>query len=153
MPKAENMTASQLANLESHKWKKGQSGNPAGKKPNRVAKLLKEILPKNKLKKTQALTADEIDFIEKGVLALELADLQLMAKADATPAYAKTLAMAIIIDMKNGKTTTVDTLRNRQYGTAVQQIDVTSGGAAIQRQRSLTQEEAKQLLQQLEEEY
>ena len=83
MPRGkETMTESQLANIESHKWQKGQSGNPRGKKKDRVKALLKQVLPKSKLKKSEALTLDEINTIEKSILVLELADLQLLAKAD-----------------------------------------------------------------------
>ena len=61
--------------------------------------------------------------------------------------------MAAIIDMKNGKTTTMDRLRDRQYGTAKQSIDVTSDGKPIGQQRQLTTEEAKELIRQLNDEY
>jgi hypothetical protein len=151
MPRPENMTAAQLANLEKGRFKPGQSGNPAGKKKNRVLMLLKNVLSKSKLKKSEALSIDEINTIEKTVLALELSDLQLIAKADQTPAYMKTLAMAIVIDMKNGKTTTVDLLRNRQYGTAKQQIDITTGGAPLA--QSITQDEAKEIIAKLEDDF
>ena len=140
MPRGkETMTESQLANIESHKWQKGQSGNPRGKKKDRVKALLKQVLPKSKLKKSEALTLDEINTIEKSILVLELADLQLLAKADDTPAYAKTLAMAAIIDMKNGKTTT--------------KVDITTGGKPIEQGRPLTREEQIEYLKKLEEEY
>lgn len=153
MPKGkETMVPAQLANLEKGKFQPGQSGNPNGRPKDRVKALLKKVLPKDKLKKAEALSTWEITTIEKTVLALELADVQLLAKAEETPAYMKTLCMAIIIDMKNGMTKTVDLLRNRQYGTPHQNIDVTSGGAPIN-QTQLTQEQAKAMLQKLEEEY
>ena len=119
-------TEAQLANLRGHEFKKGQCGNPKGRPKNRINSLLKEILPKSKMKKIkQELTKDEVNTIEKQVLQLELSDLQLVAKADSTPAYLKALAMAIIIEMKNGKTSTVDRLRDRQYGAINQKMDVT----------------------------
>lgn len=152
MPKPENMTQAQLANLEKGRFKPGQCGNPAGRKKDRVKALLREVLPKAKLKKAEALTIDEINTIEKAVLALELPDIQLLAKAESTPAYMKTLAMAIIIDMKNGQTKTVDLLRNRQYGSPAQKVDVTTGGAPLN-QQTLTPEQAKNFLSQLNEEY
>lgn len=152
MPRPENMTQNQLANLEKGRFKPGQSGNPAGRKKDRVKALLKEVLPKSKLKKSEALTTWEIDTIEKSVLALELADIQLLAKAETTPAYMKTLCMAIIIDMKNGQTKTVDLLRNRQYGTPQQKIDLTTAGAPMTT-REMTPEQAKSMLKELEEEY
>lgn len=154
MPRGkETMTQSQLANLESHKWRKGQSGNPSGKKKDRVKELLRQMLPKGKLKKSGELSLDEINTIERSILALELSDLQVMAKADETPAYAKTLAMAAIIDMKNGKTTTMDRLMDRQYGKPQQKVDITSNGKTIEQGRPLTREEQAEYLRQLEEEY
>lgn len=154
MPKGkETMTESQLANIESHKWRKGQSGNPNGKRKDRVRELLRRMLPKGKLKKSEALSLDEINTIERSILALELSDLQVMAKADETPAYAKTLAMAAIIDMKNGKTTTMDRLMDRQYGKPQQKVDITSNGKTIEQGRPLTREEQIEYLKELEEEY
>lgn len=152
MPKPENMTPAQLANLEKGRFQPGQSGNPAGRKKNRVTALLKQVLPKGSIKKSEALSIDEINTIEKSVLSLQLADLQLLAKMQETPAYMKTLAMAIIIDMKNGQTKTVDLLRSRQYGTPTQKMDLTSGGQPIH-QREMSPEQAKKVIAELDEEY
>jgi hypothetical protein len=152
MPKPENMTPAQLANLEKGRFQPGQSGNPAGRKKNRVTALLKQVLPKGSIKKSEALSIDEINTIEKSVLSLQLADLQLLAKMEETPAYMKTLAMAIIIDMKNGQTKTVDLLRSRQYGTPTQKMDLTSGGQPIH-QREMSPEQAKKVIAELDEEY
>lgn len=146
------MTESQLANIESYKWRKGQTGNPNGRPKNRVKILLQQILPKNKLKKSGALTLEEINTIEQSILALELSDLQVLAKADETPAYAKTLAMAAIIDMKNGKTSTMSLLMDRQYGKPQQNIDITSNGKTLE-QVPLTRAEQAEYLKHLEEEY
>lgn len=146
------MTESQLANIESYKWRKGQTGNPNGRPKNRVKILLQQILPKNKLKKSGALTLEEINTIEQSILALELSDLQVLAKADETPAYAKTLAMAAIIDMKNGKTSTMSLLMDRQYGKPQQSIDITSNGKTLE-QVPLTRAEQAEYLKHLEEEY
>ncbi len=152
MPKPENMTPAQLANLEKGRFQPGQSGNPAGRKKNRVTALLKQVLPKGSIKKSEALSIEEINTIEKSVLSLQLADLQLLAKMEETPAYMKTLAMAIIIDMKNGQTKTVDLLRSRQYGTPTQKMDLTSGGQPIH-QREMSPEQAKKVIAELDEEY
>jgi hypothetical protein len=39
--------------------------------------------------------------------------------------YAKGLAMAILFDLKNGNTKTIDKLRERQFGKAVQKVELT----------------------------
>lgn len=141
------MTASQLANLKAP-WKKGERGASfnAGRKKNRVNELLKKIISPNRLKQSEALSVEEINTIERKVLSMNLSELQLLAKTDETPAYAKTLAMAIVIDMKNGKTATVDKLRDRQYGTAKQTVDITTAGAAINQPHQMTAQEAKELI-------
>ena len=105
------------------------------------------------LKKSEALTSEEIDTIERSILSLELADLQTLARNEETPAYAKTLAMAALMDMKFGKTYTVDRLMDRQYGKPQQKVDITTGGKPIQAGRPLTREEQVEYLRQLEEEY
>ncbi len=154
MPKSkETMTESQLANIESHKWRKGQSGNPGGKPKDRVRELLKKMLPKSKLRSVEALTLEEINTIEGSILAMELSDLQSLAKAEETPAYAKTLAVAAIIDLKNGKTTTMDRLMDRQYGAPQQRVDITSNGNTVGQGRPMTREEQAEYLRRLEEEY
>lgn len=149
----EHMTASQLANLDAYKWKPGQSGNPKGKPKNRAKAYFKRLLSKAQLKKSEGLTADEINTIERKVLEVGLPDLQLLAKDGGSPAYLKNLCMAIIIDMKNGKTDTVDKLRERQYGKAKQQIEVTGKDGAPLMQQPLTQQQAKELIENLEQEY
>lgn len=146
------MTESQLANIEGHKWQKGQSGNLNGRPKNRIKILLQQILPKGKLKKSTALTLDEINTIEQSVLSLELSDLQVLAKSDETPAYAKTLAVAAIIDLKNGKTCTMDRLMDRQYGKPQQNIDITSNGMTLE-QAPMTRAEQAEYLKQLEEDF
>lgn len=122
----------QLENLVSHKWKAGESGNPKGysklaKEKNRIKRYIKDIMgtAKKRIIDTTNMSPSEIDAIEQSVLALNLSDAQTIAKDEQTPLYLKSLAMAIIIDMKNGKTDTIDKLRERQYGKVKQQIELT----------------------------
>lgn len=151
--KKRNMSAAQLANLKGHEYKKGQSGNPNGRPRNRMLKLLKQICPKGRIKENTGLTINEIDYIEQTVLSMTLSELQLIAKEDRTPAYMKTLAMAIIMDMKNGKTDTVNKLRSRQYGDIKQQVEVTGKDGAPLMQQNMTQEQAKELIKKIEDEF
>ena len=138
------------ANIEPHKWKKGQTGNPNGRPRNRVKELLSTCLTKKQVQENTNLTATEIDFIESIILSLDIKALQQRAKSDATPAYMKTLAMAAILDMKNGRTRTMDLLRDRQFGSVKKTVDVTTNGQSMN-PVSMTPKEAKEMLKKIEE--
>lgn len=145
-------SAAQLANLRPA-WKKGcESPNPYGSKTHKENRALKLHKKLGIAKRSGNLTPLEIETIELAMLSMPLADLQLVAKADDVSAYEKTLAMAIIIDMKNGRTVTIDRLRDRQYGKPTQQLDITSNGETIAQpaEQPMSPEEAKAFLESLE---
>lgn len=147
MPNPENITA--------HQFKPGQSGNPKGRPKSRVPEQLVKIFgSKAKAKKFYSLSATEIDEWEAAILTFSVNDLRLLAKWEEAPVYPKGLALAVLSDMKNGKTTTLDKLRERQYGKPTQRMEVTGkdGGDLIPA-RTLTKEEAADLLQALNEKY
>lgn len=144
-----HMTPAQLANLRP--FPKGN--NFGGNKPDRVKQLLKAVASPKKVAKAFSLTVEEVNTIEQAIPAMNLATLQKVAKDDNSFAYLKTLALAAIIDMKNGRTTTMDKLRDRQYGTVTKSVDVTSGGNPIAPGQTLSQAEAVALLKELEGKY
>lgn len=122
----------QLENLKGHIWKSGESGNPRGysrlaREKNRINDFVNKIIgtAKDRVIETTGMTPEEVDAIEQKILSASLSEAQLIAKDNNTPLYMKNLAMAVIIDMKNGKTDTVDKLRERQYGKVKQQIELT----------------------------
>lgn len=138
------------------RFKPGQSGNPSGRPKSKAIAQMTKIIGKKALKKAYGMGSAEVDEWERRMLACTLADLQLIAKNDETPTYPKALAMAIIIDMKNGRTTTVDKIRDRQYGSVKQQVEVTGkNGAPLmpKQERILTQAEARTLIMQLERDF
>lgn len=141
--------------IEAHQFKPGQSGNPKGRPKSRVPEQLVKIFgSKARAKKFYSLSSVEIDEWEAAILSFSTNDLKLLAKWDAAPVYPKGLAIAVLSDMKNGKTTTLDKLRERQYGKPTQRMELTGkdGGDLIPA-RTLTKEEAADLLNSLNEKY
>lgn len=139
--------------LERNKWPKGVSGNPNGRPKgtrNRVKELLDGLLTVKQVKDNTRLEQNDIDAIEQVVLSLDTPALQAIAKSDKTPVYMRTLAMAAIWDMKNGKTQTMNLLRDRQFGAVKKQVDVTTDGKPMTGQ-SMTPDEAKEMLRRIEE--
>lgn len=136
-------------------WKPGQSGNPKGRPKNRVPEQLVTIFgSKAKAKKFYCLSATEINEWEAAILTLSAEDLKVLAKWSGAPSYPKGLAIAVLSDMKNGKTTTLDKLRERQYGKPTQRMEVTGkDGAELIPARTLTKEEAQELFKDLQENY
>lgn len=137
-------------NIEAHKWKAGQSGNPNGRPRNRVKELLDGLLTVKQVRENTNLEQKDIDAIEQIILSLDTPALQAIAKSEKTPVYMRTLAMAAMWDMKNGKTQTMNLLRDRQFGAVKKQVDVTTNGESMMPQ-SMTPDEAKDLLKRIEE--
>lgn len=136
-------------------WKPGESGNPKGRPKNRVVnEWLPACFGRKRTRAMKGLRQEEIDAIEQHLLVATGAELATMAKWEGCPAYAKNLAMAILFDTKNGRTATIDRLRERQYGKPVQRVEVTgAGGQPLNPQpRTMTQQEARDFLAQLDKE-
>lgn len=141
--------------IKSYQFKKGQSGNPNGRPKNRVPETLVNAL---KLSTKRELTATmndvEVRNWEEFLLSASSDDIQILAQDASIPIYARSLARAIILDLKNGKTATLDKLRDRVFGKEIQKVELTGkDGAELMPARRLTKEEAKELLQELNDKY
>lgn len=136
-------------------WQPGQSGNPKGRPKNRVIQeWLPNALGKDRARKIKDLSRDEINTWERRLIVAGSDDLTAIAKSADAPIYAKNLAMAILYDTKNGKTATIDKLRDRQYGMPAKRIELTGAdGSPLMPPSSMTQEEARDFIKQLEEDY
>jgi hypothetical protein len=106
-------------------WKKGESGNPKGRPPSRVPEALKIVLGKKKAKKFYQLNESEVNEWEAAVLTMTANELKILAGWEDANSYAKGLAISILFDMKSGNTKTLDKLRERQFGKAVQKFELT----------------------------
>ena len=137
-----------------YQFKKGQSGNPKGRPPSRVPEQLVKIMGKVQAKKFYKLSATEITEWESALLTMNANQLKLLAQWDEANAYPKGLAISILTDMKNGNTKTLDKLRERVVGRPTQRMEITGrDGADFMPARVLTKQEAKELLDGLENEY
>ena len=136
-------------------WKPGQSGNPKGRPKNRVVnEWLPQCFGKKRTKQIKALSQAEIDAWEQLLICLSAPELTVIAKWDESPSYAKNIALSILFDMKNGKTATIDKLRERQYGKPIQKVELTGkDGASLLSNQLISIDEAKNLLSKLNDEY
>lgn len=141
-------------NIIPHQFKPGQSGNPKGRPPNRVPAQLVKIMGKVQARKFYNLSATEINEWEAAILTMNANQLKLLAQWDEANAYPKGLAISVLMDMKNGNTKTLDKLRERVVGRPTQRMEITGkDGKDIVPARILTKKEAKELLDDLEENY
>ena len=134
------------------RWKKGESGNPAGRPKDRVKELMNGLLTVKQVKENTNLNEHEINAIERIIMSLDTTALQAIAKSEKTPAYMRTLAMAAMWDMKNGKTNTMNLLRDRQFGAVKKTVDVTTNGESMNSE-TLTMEEAGKFIEEIEKKY
>jgi hypothetical protein len=111
-------------------FKKGESGNPEGRPKSRVPDALKIVLGKKKAKKFYQLNEIEVNEWEAAVLTMTANELKVLASWEDANSYAKGLAISILFDMKSGNTKTLDKLRERQYGKAVQKVELTGANGS-----------------------
>lgn len=100
------------------------------------------------------MTTEEIKSYEEYLIGASSDDIALLGQDVSIPIYVRALARSIFLDTKNGRTTTLDKLRERIVGKETQRVELTGadGSDLIPAQR-LTEEQAAQLMKKLEEEY
>lgn len=138
--------------IERNKWQKGQSGNPAGRPKKRTRDVYALVMSPNEAKKFEGLTAEEVRDLDTALLSMRLDEVSNLAKAIEAPLYVRGLAMAILTETKQGKCGTIERLRERIFGKAVQPLQVTGadGKDLIPPARVLSKDEAKELFAELE---
>lgn len=142
-------------NIIGHSWKPGQSGNPKGRKKKTVDEIMVATLKLKSRKELQeGLSKTDVDNWEETLMSASSDVITILAQDASIPVYARAIARAIATDLKNGKTTTLDRLRDRRFGKLSQRVELTGkDGAELVQPRRLTKEEAKELIQNMENEY
>jgi hypothetical protein len=105
MPKAEN--------IEPHKFKKGQSGNPNGR-PRKYVSLLKE----------QGYKLSEINDTIQVMMAMDMEELKSVWDNPKATVLEKTIAAAIRKSIEKGSLYSLETLLTRVYGKPRENADV-----------------------------
>lgn len=145
-----NYNPKSLEAIKPYCFQKGESGNPKGRPKSRVDGYVRKLLSKRKAAKKYAMNLKEVNEWEAKLLVFTLDELKLVAQDTEAPAYAKSLAVALINDMKNGICRTATQLRERQYGSAKQTIEVTGAdGMPLVEQQQLTAKEAQNFIKDL----
>jgi hypothetical protein len=111
-------------NIEAHKFKKGESGNPAGR-PKKIENVIKEhFLAEHNLKLTKSQAQDII----KTILGKTRTELIELAKNDELPFWVALIANKAQRDFKKGSIHILDVLFDRVYGKPKEEIDQTVNG-------------------------
>lgn len=123
-----------------------QPGNKlGGRKPDRVAAILNKAISAHQASQLN-LTRQEVEEWEGKILTLTIDDLKKISKEQETPAYVVNVIMAIIADIKNGRTNTLDKLRDRQFGKVADKVELTGkDGEELFKGVEITEEQKERL--------
>lgn len=134
-------------------WQKGQSGNPKGRPKDRVKAALKVIMKSKKaMQEHTDMSLTEVNDWERLILSLTRKQLEHLGALENLPVYPVLLIKAIMGDFKHGKTSTVDSIRDRQFGALAKRIELTGAGGEALMPRELSVKEAKDFIDNLEKE-
>ena len=135
------------------RWQPGQSGNPGGR-PRKITKALRSLFG-DQARRYYNLTETELDEWDALLISLTTDQLKAIIQLDSAPAYPKAQAVAILTDMKNGRTATVERLADRLFNrNKPRRVEVTGkDGSDLIAPRVLTKEEAAAFIEKLNQEF
>lgn len=102
-------------NIQSHKFKRGVSGNPNGRPKRIISKFVAD-----------GYTKSEISNLITQLLALSLDQLEEISKDKQSTSLEASIASAIIKDYKKGSLDIVETIISRRYGKSKEIHEITT---------------------------
>lgn len=149
-----------MDNVTPYQFKKGQSGNPAGgsakMRKRKEERLLAEqqfdaLFGKGASKKLKLIkNDDDLAWLQK-LYSADAETLAKIAKWQGCPASVKSYAIAMLRDMQNGKTGTIDKIRERLFGKPTQYVELTgAGGRDLMPQHEINDAQIRRIFEEMQ---
>lgn len=117
---------SDASHLRPYWFRKGHSGNPNGRpRLDRVRGMIKDLYGHDGEFRT--LTRQEMREWQEIVISMDVDGLKKLAADNSAPAFAKGLAIGVLMDMKSGQTRTIDKINERLFGRPKIEANITTG--------------------------
>lgn len=129
------------SHLQPYWFRKGQSGNPNGRpRLDRTRGLIRDLYGHGGEFRT--LTRQEMRQWQEIVISMDVEGLKKLASDNSAPAFAKGLAIGVLMDMKSGQTRTLDKINERLFGRPKIEANITTGPSFADFLKKNAEEEA-----------
>ena len=116
-----------LANILPHRWKKGQSGNPQGRKPLTISQTIRDLKKEGYREPSQ----DDIVRAYKYIFAIDEAKVKDLVNDKTQPMLNRIVGKAVL----SGRGfDIIERMIDRAYGKVGQKIDITTDGEKIKQE-------------------
>lgn len=119
-------------------WKKGQSGNPAGRKPTTTTQIIRELVGKGYEPVTPTMIVDAYQLL----ITLTLDEVKAAATNESYPMYVRILCREMLKDKGSDL---LEKMLDRAHGKAKQSTDITTQGGPVYQMPDFSQYSKKEL--------